>query len=115
MQSQRKTPMVALFVRKHEDAKRLMLQLIKGASQKDYKKKFGARFIQNYYFERDLEKLNQNKLFVQDLLENIRRNFINNRIKEDVNPKLKNLYAFKGIPVIYILDLIEKFHFKFMK
>ena len=119
MQSQRKTPMdFALFVRKHEDAKRLMAtaNLKRGASQtRVIKEKFGARFIQNYYFERDLEKLNQNKLFVQDLLENIRRNFINNRIKEDVNPKLKNLYAFKEIPVIYILDLIEKFHFKFMK
>ena len=119
MQSQRKTPMdFALFVRKHEDAKRLMAtaNLKRGASQtRIIKEKFGARFIQNFYFERDLEKINQNKFFVQDLLENIRRNFINNRIKEDVNPKLKNLYAFKEIPVIYILDLIEKFHFKFMK
>ena len=34
---------------------------------------------------------------------------------EDVNPKLKTLYAFKEIPVIYILDLLDKFHFQFLK
>ena len=56
MQSQRKTPMdFALFVRKHEDAKRLMAtaNLKRGASQtRIIKEKFGARFIQNFYFER---------------------------------------------------------------
>ena len=119
MSSQGETPMkFALFVRKHEDAKRLMAtaSLKRGASQtRIIKEKFGAKFIQNYYIQRDLEKIKQNKVFVQDLLENIKRNFINNRITEDVNPKLKTLYAFKEIPVIYILDLLEKFHFQFLK
>ena len=119
MSSQGETPMkFALFVRKHEDAKRLMAtaSLKRGASQtRIIKEKFGAKFIQNYYIQRDLEKIKQNKNFVQDLLENIKRNFINNRITEDVNPKLKTLYAFKEIPVIYILDLLEKFHFQFLK
>ena len=50
--------------------------LKRGASQtRIIKEKFGAKFIQNYYIQRDLEKIKQNKSFVQDLLENIKRNF----------------------------------------
>ena len=117
MQSQEKTPMeFALFVRKHEDTQRLLAtaNLKRGAAQtRIINDKFGAQFHQNYYFERDLSKINQNKISVEEFLKNIKSEFINNRINENINPQLKKKYAFKEIPVVYVLNLLEKFHFKF--
>ena len=48
-----------------------------------------------------------------EFLLDIKENFLQNRLSEDVNPRLKSRYAFKDIPCEKIISLIEKFNLKF--
>ncbi len=118
MQNEEKTPRdFALFVRSHRDTKRLIAtaRLKMGAAQKIIiRDTFGSRFRQNFYLERDLSKIKNNKKYISEFLKNIKENHFIHRLNEEINPKLKNLYAFKNIPVENIYGLIENFHFKFI-
>ena len=113
MQSDKKnTPRdFALFIWNHQDTKRLIAtdRLKMGAAEKvTIKDTFGARYFQNFYLERNLIKIEQNRDLVNGFLRDIFENYLGNRINEEVNPKLKDKFAFKDIQVKN-LQIIEKF------
>ncbi len=112
-----KTPQdFALYLRSHEDTQRLMAtgRLKMGAAKKILiTNTYGGKFIQNYYLEKDIHKIKQNKFVISQFLSQIKENFFQNRITEEVNERLKNRYAFNGIPSAKIINLIEKFNLQF--
>ena len=106
----------ALYLRSHEDTQRLMAtgRLKMGAAKKILiTNTHGGKFIQNYYLEKDINKVKQNKIVISQFLSEIKENFFKNRITEEVNERLKNRYAFKDIPSEKIINLIEKFNLQF--
>ena len=117
MKNRGKTPKdFALYLRSHEDVQRLMItgRLKMGAAKKIIiTNTHGGKFIQNFLLEREKNKIESNKLIISEFLLDIKENFLQNRLSEDVNPRLKSRYAFKDIPCEKIISLIEKFNLKF--
>ena len=106
----------ALYLRSHEDTQRLMAtgRLKMGAAKKILiTNTHGGKFIQNYFLEKDKQKVAHNKLVISEFLSQIKQDFLENRITEEVNERLKSRYAFKDIPSEKIINLIENFNLKF--